>query len=356
MIGRGIDQILPFHCDPTIFEPYSRDARDYVRLAEELTGHIPRPASPQYIWGDALHDLDKMSPDLRIINLETAVTADGVPWPGKNIHYRTHPKNVSSLTAAKVNCCVLANNHTLDWGYAGLEETLLTLKEAGIETVGAGKDRQGAENPAIMDVKGKGRVLVFSFGSEDSGIPGDWAARDDRPGISFLSESLDPGVSHIREKVNAVKTSGDIAVFSVHWGGNWGYGIPKDQVEFAHKLIDDAGIDIVHGHSSHHVKGIEVYGHKLILYGCGDFLSDYEGISGYTKFRSELGLMYFADLDPAIGRLVGLRMIPTRVESFKVNRASPQEAWWIADVLLREGRRFGTSVEIESDNVLILKW
>ncbi len=356
MIGRGIDQILPFHCDPTIFEPYSKDARDYVRLAEKLTGPIPSPVSPRYIWGDALDDLDKMSPDLRIINLETAITNDGVPWPGKGINYRTHPKNVSTLIAARVNCSALANNHTLDWGYAGLEETLLTLKEAGIEAVGAGKNGEEAETPAIMDVKGKGRVLVFSFGSEDSGIPEDWAAREHRPGINLLPASIDQGVSTIRERVDATKAPGDIAVLSVHWGGNWGYRIPEDQVELAHSLIDVAGIDIVHGHSSHHVKGIEVYRQKLILYGCGDFLTDYEGIAGYKRFRPELGLMYFAEIDPAGGKLESLKMIPTRVGRFQVNRALPKDAEWIADLLSREGKRFGTSVEIGSDKALILRW
>ncbi|UCH80070.1 MAG: CapA family protein, partial [Nitrospiraceae bacterium] len=74
---------------------------------------------------------------------------------------------------------------------------------------------------------------------------------------------------------------------------------PSDQKEFARKLIDKAGIDIIHGHSSHHVKGIEIYNEKLIIYGCGDFLNDYEGIRGYENFRDDLGLMYFVIVDPS---------------------------------------------------------
>ena len=74
-------------------------------------------------------------------------------------------------------------------------------------------------------------------------------------------------------------------VASVHWGSNWGYDIPREQTVFAHRLIDEAGVDIIHGHSSHHVRAIEVYKDRLILYGCGDFLNDYEGISGYEEFR-----------------------------------------------------------------------
>lgn len=60
--------------------------------------------------------------------------------------------------------------------------------------------------------------------------------------------------------------------------GNWGYGVTRRTREFAHELLDHAGVDLIHGHSSHHPLGIEVYRDKLILYGCGDFINDYEGI------------------------------------------------------------------------------
>jgi poly-gamma-glutamate capsule biosynthesis protein CapA/YwtB (metallophosphatase superfamily) len=69
-------------------------------------------------------------------------------------------------------------------------------------------------------------------------------------------------------------------------------------------LINEAGVDIVHGHSSHHPKGIEVYKNRPILYGCGDFLNDYEGISGYQEYRDDLTLMYFPRMDAASGKLV----------------------------------------------------
>ena len=63
----------------------------------------------------------------------------------------------------------------------------------------------------------------------------------------------------------------------------------------------------MHGHSSHHVKAIEVFRGRLILYGCGDFLTDYEGVGGYEEFRGDLALMYFVELDSGTGELVGLR-------------------------------------------------
>src|SRR4029453_6689562 len=116
MTGRGIDQILPHPSRPQLFEPYVRSAVEYVNLAERANGPIARPVDYAYVWGDALAELERVRPDARIVNLETAVTASDDAWSGKGIHYRMHPANVSCLTVAKLDCCCLANNHVLDWG------------------------------------------------------------------------------------------------------------------------------------------------------------------------------------------------------------------------------------------------
>jgi poly-gamma-glutamate synthesis protein (capsule biosynthesis protein) len=208
----------------------------------------------------------------------------------------------------------------------------------------------------VIEIKGKGRVVIFSFGSETSGIPLSWAASKNKPGINLLRDFSAQTVSLIKEKVKEVKRERDIVVVSIHWGGNWGYEVSDKQREFAHNLIDNGGIDLIHGHCSHHIKGIEVYKEKLILYGCGDFLNDYEGISGYESFRDDLGLMYFASVDPLTGKLVYLQMTPTKVNHFKVNRASEDDALILRDILNREGKKFGNYVIIGKDNTLILSW
>jgi len=74
MTGRGIDQVLPHPSDPVFYEPYIRDARQYVELAEDMNGRIPRPVDFSYIWGDAIKQLEEVAPDLRLINLETSIT------------------------------------------------------------------------------------------------------------------------------------------------------------------------------------------------------------------------------------------------------------------------------------------
>lgn len=355
MTGRGIDQILPYPSDPIIHEPFMKSARGYLKIAEEVNGPIPKPVNWSYIWGDALTELEIAAPDLRIINLETAVTRSD-DYMKKGINYRMSPGNIPVLTAAGVDCCVIANNHVLDWGYSGLEKTLETLRRAKINYAGAGRNLKEAEAPAVLEVKGKGRVLIFSYGSVSSGIPQHWMAAKDRAGVNLLEDFSKKTVRGIRDKVAKIKKGKDIVIASIHWGGNWGYDILPEQREFAHGLIDEAGIDVIHGHSSHHVKEIEVYKGKLIIYGCGDFLNDYEGISGYEEFRGDLGLMYFASIDPSTGSLAGLHMTPTRIKNFRVNYASRDEAAWLRDVLNREGERLGTSTEINDDNKLVLRW
>lgn len=356
MTGRGIDQVLPCPSDPIIHEPYVRDARRYVELAEEANGPIPKPVNFAHIWGDALDILKGMAPDVKIINLETSITTSDDYWKRKGINYRMHPGNIRCLTAAGIHICSLANNHVLDWGYAGLVETLQTLKENSIKSAGAGRNLAEAAAPAVMKVAGKGRVIVFSLGSETSGIPMKWAAGANSAGVNLVPDLSDKTVLAIQARIREWKSPGDIVVASIHWGDNWGYAIPHEETLFAHNLIDHSGVDIVHGHSSHHAKGIEVYHGKPVIYGCGDFINDYEGISGYEQFRGDLSLMYFVEMDPTSGKLTGLRMKPTRMKRFRVHRASQADSLWLRDMLNWEGKRFGTAVDMEEDTTLVLRW
>jgi poly-gamma-glutamate synthesis protein (capsule biosynthesis protein) len=333
-----------------------KDARGYVEIAEKVNGPIPRSVPPGYIWGDALEELERVAPDLRIINLETSVTKSDDYWKGKEVHYRMHPENIDCITSAKIDVSSLANNHVLDWGYDGLKETLETLRKAKITGVGAGMNVNEAESPAMIEIEGKGRVIVFAFGSPTSGVPLNWAASEKRPGVNLLRNFSDDAFQRIRKRVQEVRQELDIVVVSIHWGSNWGYHVPQEEIDFAHQLIDKAGVDIIHGHSSHHVKGIEVHRDRPILYGCGDFLNDYEGIGGNEYYRDDLGLMYFASMEPSTGKLVRLEMTPTQIKYFKVNRPSREDALWLANILNREGKKFGTRVKLNEDNGLTLSW
>lgn len=354
MTGRGIDQILPHPCSARLYESGVTSALDYVELAERRSGPIARPVDPTYVWGDALEHLLDERLDARIINLETSVTTATRPEP-KGINYRMHPANSPLLRAAAIDCCALANNHVLDWGEAGLLQTLDTLAEARIQTAGAGRDRRAAESPAMLRIDDARRVLVFACCTADSGIPAAWAATETRSGVNLLPDISDDGVNRIARIVHATKRSGDIAIASIHWGTNWGFDIPAAHRRFAHSLIERAAIDVIHGHSSHHPKSIEVHHGHLILYGCGDLINDYEGIAGHEELRNDLALMYFPSLDAVSGELMRLEMVPLRICKFRLGRTSPTEAAWLHATLDRECRRFGHGVVAEGER-LVLQW
>jgi poly-gamma-glutamate synthesis protein (capsule biosynthesis protein) len=356
MLGRGIDQILRHSVDPSLHEAFVRDARTYVELAEQRTGPIAGPVGSCYVWGDALEELERVGPVVCLINLETSITTSEEYWQGKEVHYRMHPANVRCLVGAGVDCCVLANNHVLDWGYAGFLETLRTLDEAGIKTVGAGRDAAQAAAPAVLDTGEGGRVLVLAFGSPSGGVPREWAATAERPGVNVLRDLSDEAVREIAAAVERHVGDGDVVIVSIHWGANWGYRIPQEQIDFAHQLIDRAGVDIVHGHSSHHIKGLEIYRRRLILYGCGDFLNDYEGITGHDWYCPDLTLMYFPTVEASTGALTRLRLAPMQIRHFRLNRAARDDAAWLRDVLNRESAGFGVHVGVQDDGMLAVYW
>jgi poly-gamma-glutamate capsule biosynthesis protein CapA/YwtB (metallophosphatase superfamily) len=356
MTGRGVDQVLPHPGRPELHEAYARSADAYVQLAEEHSGPIARPVAFDYIWGDMPGELATHAPDARIVNLETAVTGSDDAWPGKAIHYRMHPGNLPCLAVAGIDCCVLANNHVLDWGRDGLCETLAVLHASGIATAGAGHDADEAGAPAVLPLRTDGRLLVFGMALSSSGIPGEWAAAPDRPGVNLLTDTSLAAIEAMAHALLAWRQAGDVVVASIHWGGNWGYRIPAAHRRLAHGLIDAGAVDLVHGHSSHHPLGVEVYRGRLVLYGCGDLLNDYEGIPGYEQFRPDLSLLYLPSLERGTGNLARLELVPMQVRRFRLARASADDARWLANRLTRVSRRYGTRIEAAPDDRLMAHW
>ena len=349
MLGRGVDQILPHPGDPALREDYVRDARGYVELAEAVSGPVPRPVPFSWPWGRALEVLEEAAPDVRIINLETSVTRSDAFAPGKAVHYRMSPANVPAVAVARPDVCVLANNHVLDFGRPGLRETLDVLHGAGLRTAGAGRDADEAYAPAMVPVDG-GRVLVFALGTISSGIPPSWTATAEQSGVAYLAEPSAITAEAVLRRVRQVRRPGDIAVVSVHWGSNWGHRVPRSHVGFAHTLID-GGVDVVHGHSSHHPRPVEVYRGRLILYGCGDFVDDYEGITGYEEYRDDLRLACLLSVAPDGGRPSGLRMVPLRARRMRLEPAAEDERAWLRETL---DRISGVDIALGTDGALTL--
>jgi poly-gamma-glutamate synthesis protein (capsule biosynthesis protein) len=422
MTGRGIDQILPYPSNPELKEPFVKDARDYIRFAEEINGKINYPVSFDYIWGDALKELEKEKVDVRIINLETTITTSNNFLP-KAINYRMNPKNIDVLKIFKVDVACLANNHILDFGEEGLLETIETLKKNGILTVGAGKNIKEAEKPVVIKIdpfrkvrveSEKVSVIIFNYADVSSGVPIWWKAEKNKAGVNLLNadytdltqtmqnnntdnpdltqneqtfnkdadyadftqnmqnkiskwsafhsasyasssaESAFYDAQSALNKISAGSASSSaksaFKIFSIHWGPNWGYEISEEERNFAHRLIDEANIDIVFGHSSHHFKGIETYKGKLIIYGAGDFINDYEGIGGYEEFRGDLVLGYVVEIkNLKINKLI---LLPFRIKKFRLNYCTDEEIDWIFNILKRESKIDGRMIK-ENKRIVI---
>jgi len=295
-----------------------------------------------------------VAPNARVINLETSVTRSADFTAGKAVHYRMSPGNLPALTVAHPDVCVLANNHVLDFGRAGLAETLDTLAAAGLPVAGAGRNAAQAWQPAAVPVPGGGRTVVFACGAASSGIPPGWAATATPPGVAFLPSLSGAAADDLIARVQAVRQPGDIVVASLHWGSNWGYGVEDDQVRFAHRLID-GGVDVIHGHSSHHPRPVEVYRGRLILYGCGDAINDYEGISDYEQFRGDLRLLYPASVTADTGALAALHMVPMQAKNMRLRHASTADSQWMRAALERVSQPFGSRIRHRPDGTLILQ-
>ncbi|AFM18011.1 putative enzyme of poly-gamma-glutamate biosynthesis (capsule formation) [Mycolicibacterium chubuense NBB4] len=352
MLGRGVDQILPHPGDPALREPVVRDARRYVELAEHVNGPIRRPVDWGWPWGDAAEVLAEVAPDVRLINLETTITVSGDFADRKAVHYRMHPDNMPALTAIAPDVCALANNHVLDFGHRGLADTCESLAAARIKGVGAGAGLEAAQRLSVLTPRAGHRVIIGSVATRSSGVPDSWAAHRDRPGLWLIRDPAERGsADDLAARVLALKRTGDVAIVSVHWGSNWGYGVGLSEVQFAHRLID-AGIDIVHGHSSHHPRPIELYRGKPILYGCGDVIDDYEGIGGHESYRPDLRLLYLISIDCGSGDVTALRMLPLRVRRMRLERASAIDTDWLRATMEHVSRRFDISVAAEPDGLL----
>ena len=185
------------------------------------------------------------------------------------------------------------------------------MERAGIPFAGAGAILADAAAPALL---ASPPCSFFALGPFTSGIPPAWAATATRPGVALLERMA---LSRLKDAVAREKARGRIVVLSVHWGGNWGFEVAPWQRELAHAWID-AGVDVVQGHSSHHLMGFERYRKRLILYGCGDFINDYEGIGGYEEYFPEFATAFFVELD-AEGAVRSVRLYPFRIIRMRLN-------------------------------------
>jgi poly-gamma-glutamate capsule biosynthesis protein CapA/YwtB (metallophosphatase superfamily) len=301
-------------------------------VAEALNYHM-RPEEP---WGDVMPLLD--AADLRIINLECAITDNEQPWTRtpKVFHFRAEPSAIETLRTARIDACSLANNHTLDFEEQGLLDTLEHLDAAGIGHAGAGRNQAEAADPAILTVRADHtrRVALLAFTDNEPSF----AAGTDRPGTNYLPVSLKPDVlRRVERAVSDVRKMGvGTVIFSNHWGPNM-VQRPKAIFRRFARAVIDLGVDIYYGHSAHVFQGMEIYRGKPILYDTGDFIDDY---AVDKKFRNDWSFLFQVSLEE--GRFERLDLTPVKLSYARVNLARGGERETILDRMERLSAEMGT--------------
>jgi poly-gamma-glutamate capsule biosynthesis protein CapA/YwtB (metallophosphatase superfamily) len=303
------------------------------RKVAEVLNHTMRPEEP---WGDVMPLLD--AADLRIINLECAITDNGQPWTRapKVFHFRTPPSAIETLRTARIDACSLANNHTLDFEEQGLLDTLEHLDAAGIWHAGAGRNREEAAEPAILTVLADhtSRVALLAFTDNEPSF----AAGTDRPGTNYLPVSLRPEVlRRVERTVSYVREMGvDTVIFSNHWGPNM-VQRPKETFRRFARAVIDRGVDIYYGHSAHVFQGVEIYRGKPILYDTGDFIDDY---AVNPELRNDWSFLFQVSVEE--GRFERLDLTPVKLSYARVDLATGGERETILDRMERLSAEMGT--------------
>jgi poly-gamma-glutamate synthesis protein (capsule biosynthesis protein) len=220
---------------------------------------------------DPAHVLAPVTPvlsgaDLAVVNLETAITERGAPVSGKNFHFRSPAASFTALKAAGIDAVNMANNHSLDYGPAGLLDTFEAIAASKVAVFGIGHDAAEAYRPYRTSIKGQ-RIAILGANDwlETPLIPA-WSATDTRPGVAFSINRL-----RIVTAVKAVRPEVDTLVVFLHWGTEQTICASTEQKSLAQDLLA-AGADIIVGSHAHRVFGAGRVGDALVAYGLGNFI------------------------------------------------------------------------------------
>lgn len=197
-----------------------------------------------------------------ILNLEAPLIENGVPIEGK-INLKSPPILLQSVFRTLPLSVSLANNHIVDYGNEGFENTISFLKTKGIKYFGAGKPEDNYNNPLIIQLNGiKIGLLGYCYQHFYDQIK---QVKGLKYGPAPLNYDL------IRKDINKLREQADRVVIQLHWGTLFSNYPEKEDVILARKLVE-LGVDIIIGHHTHTIQPIENYRNSVIAYGLGNFI------------------------------------------------------------------------------------
>jgi poly-gamma-glutamate synthesis protein (capsule biosynthesis protein) len=276
--------------------------------------------------------------DLTIGNLETPLTGRGAPIAEKQFLFRDPPARVApALQRAGFDIVSLANNHTLDYGVEGLEDTIAALQHHNIRHHGAGMNSGAARRPEIFEFPNGRKAGFLAYSCT---FPEEFWAAAQGPGTAFCHER------HVRADVAALAGQGvDIIVVSFHWGAERARELRPYQPLLAHAAID-AGADLVIGHHPHVLQGIEYYREGLILYSLGNFTFGSRTQHARTSVVANIAFRG--------GKFSRLEMVPINVNNFEVDFQPRLLSGEQAQAVQAELAELSASVRLVSHNGLIV--
>jgi poly-gamma-glutamate synthesis protein (capsule biosynthesis protein) len=234
----------------------------------------PPPDAPtlaQQVRADPRHVLDPVTPvlsqaDLAMVNLETAVTDRGEPVAGKNYHFRSPAASFTALKSAGVDVVNMANNHALDYGADGMQDTFAAIAASKLPVIGIGHDAAEAYRPYRTTIKGQRIAILSATDWLEPELVSSWSATDTQAGLAF---SIDR--TKLLAAVQAVRPEVDTLVVFLHWGTEDTWCASAEQQDLATALLG-AGADIIVGSHAHRVFGAGKVGPALVAYGLGNFV------------------------------------------------------------------------------------
>lgn len=212
----------------------------------------------------------------------------------KQIHLHTNPEAVQTLKKMNFTTINLANNHMMDFGEAGLQDTLEELNATGLDYVGAGKDLEEATTIDYQEING---LTIATLGFTDAYVEG-FSALGYRGGIAAATpENIFPAIEEANENA-------DLVFVNIHWGQEYDKEPHPRQKKLAHAMID-VGVDAIIGHHSHVLSEVEQYKDGVIFYGLGNFIFD----QGWSRTKDS-ALVQYDLLNDGTGRF---EIVPLRI-------------------------------------------
>lgn len=281
--------------------------------------------------------------DITMGNLESPLSTQGTPLPGKGIWFRGNPANVQALSDSGFDVLTVANNHAVDYDSPALLETIEVLESSGIAAIGGGENIQRARKPAIIETNGlKIAYLAYSEMADiywDTSYKRTLKATDSVAGISPLYKE------NVLEDIAAVRDEVDVVILTLHWGIEYQHLPESYQSQMAKDFID-AGADVIIGHHPHCIQGVETYHGGLIFYSLGNFIFDQD-----WSLQTRQGLALELELTPLGWQQAVLS--PVLITEGQPQLVEGEEGDAILQILTDISQTFGTDIELKDGKAYI---